>query len=70
LERSQVLTANPVAELRQAIQSAESSKLGKKDVKKLKKLASTLNKNAGATNNAADIARLQNLAEILKKPTV
>jgi hypothetical protein len=70
LERSQGLSSNQITDLRQAIQSAETSKMNKKDVKKLKKLASPLEKNAGTGKSAADSARIKALAEILKKPTV
>jgi hypothetical protein len=66
LERSQALPANQITELRQAIQRAESShQLGK-----LKSLAPSLEKSAGLTKSAADSARLQALAEILKRPAL
>ncbi len=66
LERSQALPADRIASLRQAIQEAESSKkLGK-----LKSLAPELEKSAGQTKSAADSARLQALADILKRPTL
>jgi hypothetical protein len=68
LERSQALSAERIAELRAAIQSAESSNLAKKDVGKLKSLASALTKN-GAAKTAADTARIESLAAILKQPT-
>ncbi len=70
LERSQGLSSSQITDLRQTIQNAESSKMDKKDAKKLKKLASSLKKNNGSTKNAADSARLQNLAEILKQPAL
>lgn len=68
LERSQALNANQIAELRSAIGNAEKSKLNKKDAGKLKKLASTIEKNTGKTE--ADSARMKSLAEILKQPAV
>jgi hypothetical protein len=68
LERSNALPSDQIANLRQAIQSAESSKLGKKDVKKLKSLAPSLEKNAGMNKSEADSKRLLALAEILKRP--
>ena len=68
LERSQALNANQIAELRSAIGNAEKSKLNKKDAGKLKKLASTVEKNTGKTE--ADSARMKSLAEILKQPAV
>ena len=70
LERVQTLPASQIADLRQAIQSAESSKLGKKDVKKLKSLAPSLQKNAALTKSESDSKRLQALAEILKRPAL
>ena len=70
LERSQGLSASQITDLRQAIQNAESSKMAKKDVKKLKKFASSMEKNAGTGKSAADSTRMQNLVEILKNPAV
>ena len=67
LERSQALPSERIAALREAIQKAETNR---KELGKLKKLASPLEKDARATNNAADSARLQALAEILKRPAV
>ena len=67
LERSQAWPAEQIAALRQSIQSAESSK-SKKELGKLKKFASSVEKSAGQARNGADAARLQGLAEILKKP--
>jgi len=68
LERSQALAANQIADLRNSILSAEKSKLASKDAGKLKKLASTIDKNAKQSKNSADSARLQSLAEILRQP--
>src|SRR6476660_8337075 len=67
LERSQALPADQIASLRQAIQSAESSKLNEKDVAKLKTLATSVEGEA-TSKTAADATRLQALAEILKNP--
>ena len=61
LERSQALSTEQISELRQAID--------RKELSKLKNLASSLDKRAGETKNAADLARLQALAEILRKPS-
>jgi hypothetical protein len=66
LERSQALPVNQIADLRQAIQKAESSK---KDAGKLKKLAAPLAKTA-STKGGTDSMRLLALAEILKRPAV
>ena len=68
LERSQALPADQIAPLRQEIQSAESSKLNKKDLAKLKELAPSLEQTAGTTTNTADSTRLHALAEILSNP--
>ena len=67
LERSQALSSDQITSLRQAIQSAESSKLNKKDLEKLKTLASSVESEA-SSKSAEDAARLQGLAEILKNP--
>ncbi|HKO97380.1 MAG TPA: hypothetical protein VJU86_10330 [Pyrinomonadaceae bacterium] len=70
LERSQGLAADQIASLRQAIQSAESSRLSRRAVAKLKGLAAPLEKTAGEMSGSADSMRLQALAEILKRPTL
>jgi hypothetical protein len=67
LERSQALPSARIAELRQAIQRAESNR---SELGKLKSLAPSLEKTAGLTKSAADSARLQSLAEILKRPAL
>jgi hypothetical protein len=70
LERSQAMPTAQIADLRQAIQKAESSNLNRKEVGKLKSLAPSLEKSAGLTKNGADAARLQSLAEILRRPVL
>jgi hypothetical protein len=70
LERSQALPSDRIAALRQAIQSAESSHLNGRELEKLKSLAPSLEKSAGLTKSAADSARLQALAEILRRPAL
>ncbi len=70
LERSQTVTSERIAALRQAIQKAEDSRLDRNDVKELKKLGSSLEKSSGTAKNGADSARLQALAEILKQPVL
>ena len=70
LERSQALPSDQIADLRQAIQRAESSHLNGRELEKLKSLAPSLEKSAGLTKSAADSARLQALAEILRRPTL
>ncbi|MEP7214057.1 MAG: hypothetical protein ABI791_13335 [Acidobacteriota bacterium] len=69
LERSQALPSDRIAELRDAIQKAESSKLSAKELGKLKSLAPSLEKSAGATKIEADSARFRALAMLLKGPT-
>jgi hypothetical protein len=68
LERSQALPADRIAALRQALQSAESSHMRRRDLAKLKSLAPSLEKSAAGAQSAADSTRLQALAEILKRP--
>jgi hypothetical protein len=70
LERSQALPSDRIEALRQAIQRAESSQLNRKELGELKKLAPSLEKSAGMTKSGADSARLQTLAEILRRPTL
>jgi hypothetical protein len=69
LERSQALPADRITALRQSIQRAESSHLNPKDVEELKGLAPSLEKSAGQTKSA-DSARLQALADILRRPAL
>jgi hypothetical protein len=68
LERSQALPANQLADLKKAVDGAEKSHLGKKDVQKLNKLASSVEKSASSAKTPADTSRLHSLAEILKHP--
>jgi len=70
LERSKTLPSSGIADLRQAIQKAESSRLNRKELEKLKSLAPSLEKSAGMTKSGADSARLQALAEILRRPAL
>ncbi len=70
LERAKTLPSSQINDLRQAIQSAESSRLNQRDLEKLKSLAAPLAKNAGAAKNQTDSARLQALADILMRPTI
>ncbi len=70
LERSQSLTSAQITEMRQAIQSAESSKPNQNKLGKLKSLAPALEKLATETKSGADSNRLQALAEILRRPAL
>jgi hypothetical protein len=70
LERSQSLPSDQITALQQAIQKAESSQLKRSDLEKLKSLAPSLEKSAGAMKNGADSVRLKALAEILRQPAL
>jgi hypothetical protein len=70
LSRSQALPSDRIEALQKAIDTAESSHLGKSDLAKLKKMAKPLKKDAGAAKNQADSKRLRALAEILEHPAV
>ena len=65
LERSQGLSTEQITSLRDAIQKAEGNK---GELKKLKKLASSVEKSVATAKSDADSARLRALAEILKQP--
>jgi hypothetical protein len=66
LSRSQALPPDQIEALRKDIQSAESSKMSKSKLAKLKRMAPSLEKSAAAAKSAADATRLHALAEILK----
>lgn len=66
LERSQALSADRIAGLREAIQKAGTER----KAGGLKSIASSMEKSSGEAKNAADGARLRALAEILKKPVL
>ncbi len=68
LERSQALPADRVAAVRQAIQTAERSRMKRSELAKLAKLAPSLETSAATAKSAADSTRLLALAEILKQP--
>lgn len=70
LERSQSLPSGQITEMRQAIQSAESSKPNQNKLGKLKSLAPALEKIAAETKSGADSDRLRALAEILRRPAL
>jgi len=69
LSRSQGLPAERIADLRKAIQKAESSHMSKGKVAKLNGMAPSLETSAASAKSPADSARLHALAEILKHPT-
>jgi hypothetical protein len=68
LSRTQALPGNDIANLRKAIDSAESSHMNKGKVAKLKKMAPSIEKSAGAAKTATDATRMRALAEILNHP--
>jgi len=70
LERSQSLPSVRITSLRQAIQRAESSNLNQRELKNLKSLASSLEKNTAQAKSGADSARLKALVEILRQPSL
>lgn len=64
LERSNGLRADKIADIRNAIQTAETSK----NAKKLSGYGKSLEKDAKVSKNSADMARLNALAGVLKQP--
>jgi len=70
IERSQALPADKITALRQAIQTAESSRMSKASLAKLSSFAPSLEEVAYVTvsTSPADASRLRALAEILKQP--
>jgi hypothetical protein len=64
LERSGGLSSEQITALRQGIQNAETTK----KTSGLKKLASSVSKSASSAKSPADAARLNALADILKRP--
>jgi hypothetical protein len=68
LERSQALPADQITAVRNAIQSAESSHLNRRELAKLQSFARSLKESARMTKSAVDSKRLQSLAEILQRP--
>ena len=69
LSRSQGLPQDKIADLKKAIQSAESSHMSKDAMEKLKSMAPSLQQDAGSGKNPADATRLRALAEILEHPS-
>ena len=66
LERSEVIPAKQISEIRKAVEKAEASKLGRKDKGKLRAFAASLNKNNGLVQSETDSKRLNALTAILK----
>ncbi len=70
LARSQALPATRIAALNKAVESAQKSKLGKKDVAKLKAMAASVDADAASAKSPADANRLRALSQIMQNPTV
>jgi hypothetical protein len=68
LERSQALPADQITAVRNAIQSAESSNLNRRELAKLQGFARSLKESAQTTKSEIDSKRLQALAGILQRP--
>jgi hypothetical protein len=68
LARSQALPVDQIAAMRDAIQSAESSNLNRRELAKLRSFSRSLKESAQMTKSAVDSKRLQALAEILQRP--
>jgi hypothetical protein len=70
IERSQALAADQIANVRQAIETAERSRMNKASLAKLNSLAPSLEEVAYVTvsRSPVDASRLRALAEILKSP--
>jgi hypothetical protein len=69
LARSQALPASQIAELQNAIKSAEKSHLNKSNTAKLKSMAPSLEKSAETAKTPADSMRMHALADVLKHPS-
>jgi hypothetical protein len=69
LGRSQSLPAKRLDALNKAVASAQTSKLGKKDLAKLQGMAASVEADAAGAKNTADAKRLHALAQILQSPT-
>ena len=68
LSRTQALPDSEITSLRKAIASAETSHMNKGKVSKLKKMAPSIEKSAGAAKTATDATRMRALAAILNHP--
>jgi hypothetical protein len=69
LGRSQALSADRIAALNKAIERAQTSHLGKKDVEKLQGMSAAVEADASSAKDSADAKRLHALAQILQSPT-
>jgi hypothetical protein len=69
LGRSQALPAKRLDALNKAVARAQTSKLGKKDVARLRGMAASVEADASGAKDVADAKRLHALAQILQSPT-
>jgi hypothetical protein len=69
LGRSQALSSKRISGLNKAIERAQKSNLGKKDLAKLQGMATSVETDASAAKNSEDAKRLHSLALILQGPT-
>lgn len=69
LGRSQALSPKRISGLNKAIERAQKSNLGKKDLAKLQAMATSVETDASAAKNSEDAKRLHSLALILQGPT-
>jgi hypothetical protein len=69
LERSNALSAKRIKDLNKAVENAQKSKLGKKDLAKLQGLAPSVKADAATAKTPADAKRLEELAKIMANPT-
>jgi len=66
LSRSQALSAEQIANLHKAMQSAEAAHMSGSKLAKLKNMAPSLEKSADAAKSPTDATRLHALADVLK----
>jgi hypothetical protein len=69
LERSQALPDKRIKDLTKAVESAQKSKLGKKELAKLQSLAASVKADATTAKTPADAKRLDELSKIMANPT-
>ena len=69
LSRSKALPDDKLASLTEAVDKAQKSNLGKKDVAKLHGMAASIESDASTAKTPADAKRLRALAQILESPT-
>jgi hypothetical protein len=69
LDRSQALPDKRLKDLTKAVESAQKSKLGKKELAKLQALAPSVKADATTAKTPADAKRLDELAKIMANPT-